>query len=397
MNPLQQRLQAATAAKKQSGLERRLRVPAAEVLDLASNDYLGLAKHPAVIAAVQEATAQFGAGGRASRLVSGQTALHEELEHELAAYKGCEAALLFPSGYMANLSVITALAHSGDLILCDKRNHASLIDGCRLAESNGAQVRYYGSIDKARRLLLKSYETRQPDSQIFIVSDAVYSMDGDLCDLPALLALIAEFDATLILDDAHGTGTLGETGRGAVEHFGLMHAGGRFALQEKVIQVGTLSKALGSQGGFASGPRWLVDWLVNAGRPFIYTTALNPASCGAALAALQLLQREQQLLKRLGEVEAALVEGLIKMGYDVRAHESPVLPIFIGDAERAVALSAELLEAGVWCPAIRPPTVPRGASRLRVTASAALTAADVQRALYAFAAVQSPLNMNSKK
>jgi 8-amino-7-oxononanoate synthase len=381
-------------AARSSGLYRSLRCIPADVIDLASNDYLGLARHPQVIEAACAATRTYGTGARASRLVCGNIDIHERLEQALAAFKGAEAALVFPSGYQCNVAVITALARDGDLVCCDKRNHASLIDACRLAESAGATVRYYNSPAKLRALMEAQYQYEHGTAQrrIIIISDAVYSMDGDVADVPALAALAVEFDALLLLDDAHGTGTLGHSGHGAVEYFrdlathiqdSPLHDP-RLAL----IQIGTLSKAIGSQGGFVIGSRRLIELLVNRARPFIYSTGLNPAACGAGLAALQVLEHEPERLQRLRFVHGHLVKELTALGYQAGSRPTPIIPVIVGEAERAVALSEALLDLGVWCPAIRPPTVPQGASRLRVAASAVLTDEEIDRALVAFATVR---------
>jgi 8-amino-7-oxononanoate synthase len=384
---LDEQLRAALRERQAQTLHRALRTLPAGTLDLASNDYLGLSRHPAVVEAAQAAIAQWGSGARASRLVSGHTPLHQELEDELAAFTGCEAALLFSSGYAANLSVVTALARPGDVVLCDKRNHASLIDACRLAETNGTSVRYYGSLEKLQSLLLAS-STR--DVRRLIVSDAVYSMDGDMVNLPRLLQLAHELDATIILDDAHGMGTLGRTGRGAMEHFDVVNA-------ERVIHIGTLSKALGSQGGFAAGSRTLIDWLINMARPFIYSTGLAPSACGAALAALCVLRAEPQRVARLKDTAQTLACGLSRVGLQVQDYGTPILAAIMGEAEDALHWSVSLQERGVWCPAIRPPTVPVGTSRLRVTASADLSEADVERALKVFAQVRNEYSSKAKE
>ncbi|MBV9866908.1 MAG: 8-amino-7-oxononanoate synthase [Abitibacteriaceae bacterium] len=376
MSSLDDQLQADLEQREKSCLRRSLRVVPPGVLDLAANDYLGLSQHPAVIEAACEATRNYGAGARASRLVSGHIPLHTQLEEELAAFKGCEASLVFPSGYQANLSLITSLAGEQDVLLCDKRNHASLIDAVRLAGQQNTTVRFYDSWTKLRALLERYSQARQR----FVVTDAVFSMDGDVVDLPQLFALACEFEAYIILDDAHGTGTLGLTGRGAMEHYGLKNEAGI----ERFIQMGTLSKAVGSQGGFVAGSRLLIEWLVNAARPFIYTTGLNPAACGAALAALKIIQGEPQHLARLREVTQRLASGLIALGFAARQQPSPIIPVIVGDEQPALALSDALLRHGVWCPAIRPPTVPGGTSRLRVTASAALNDSEIDRILDVF-------------
>ncbi|MDQ3815380.1 MAG: 8-amino-7-oxononanoate synthase [Armatimonadota bacterium] len=376
MSWLDEQLQADLNRREADDLRRRLRFIPPATVDLASNDYLGLARHPEVIAAACAATEAYGAGARASRLVSGHTALHERLETELATFKGCEAALVFPSGYQTNIAVLTALARSGDTILCDKRNHASLIDACWLAQARSTVVRYYHSSERLEALLSKLSAS---SGRLLIVTDAVFSMDGDLADLPRLIELAQSFQAVLILDDAHGTGTLGQQGHGTIEHFGLP------IQNSAIIHIGTLSKALGSQGGFVAGSRVLIDFLVNQARPFIYTTGLAPAACGAALKAVEIIRREPQRRARLREVTQRLAQRLCALGFDARQQPSPIIPVIVGAAARAVALSEALLTRGVWCPAIRPPTVPAGTSRLRVTASAALTDQDIERALAAFA------------
>jgi 8-amino-7-oxononanoate synthase len=369
--------------RESDGLLRRVREVPARVLDLASNDYLGLSRDQSVIEAACDAARKYGAGARASRLVSGHNELHFLLESEIARFKKGESALLFSSGYAANIGVISALARRGDLLFCDKRNHASLIDACQFAQNNGATVRYYSTTQKLRALLQlnTTSSTRCADSHLFIVTDGVFSMDGDLCDWPQLVPLAREFGAVLILDDAHGTGTLGASGRGTKEHFSVENNGA------DIVEIGTLSKALGAQGGFVVGSQTLIDYLTNSSRSFVYSTALNPSACGAALASLRVLERESQRLQKLRDNTQILANGLSERGFDVTQQPSPILSVRIGDANRAVELSQKLLELGVWCPAIRPPTVPRNTSRLRVTASSALSQEDIARALAAFSAL----------
>lgn len=374
--PSQEWWRAELQTRRDASLHRKLGVLPAGVLDLASNDYLGLSCHPAVMEAAIRATRQFGAGARASRLVSGSFEIHTQLESEIATFKKCEAALVFPSGYHANLAVVTALSRRGDTIFCDKRNHASLIDACFLASAHGAKVRFYDSLEKLRKLLESSAHAAR-----LIVTDAVFSMDGDLAPIPELIKLATTFDAILILDDAHGTGVLGKTGRGALEYFAESVVGKQ---QATIVQVGTLSKALGAQGGFVVGNQILIEWLINAARSFVYTTGLNPAACGAARASLQIIEREPQRLQRLRNVQEKLVCGLTELGFDTRPQPTPILPIITGSARSAVALSEKLLAQNIWCPAIRPPTVPQNSSRLRVTAGADWSDNDLARVLAAF-------------
>ncbi|HEX8550535.1 MAG TPA: 8-amino-7-oxononanoate synthase [Abditibacteriaceae bacterium] len=370
--------------KRNTGLLRQLRAIPDGVLDCASNDYLGLARHPEVVEAAAQAARAFGAGARASRLVSGETALHHELENSLAAWRETESALVFSSGWAANVAAISSLARGGDAIFCDKRNHASLIDGCRFALANGATVRFYNSQKKLCALL----ETANAPRKI-IVSDAVYSMDGDVADVPELLRLAREFNAVLVLDDAHGTGTLGKTGRGALEFWRESTVGFDRTLRDvALVQTGTLSKALGAQGGFVAASRAVCDWLVNAGRPFVYSTGLAPSACGAALQSLYILQREPQRIMRLRDVTKQLASGLQNLGYNACLHPSPVIPVIVGEAEEALRLSDALMVYGIWCPAIRPPTVPRSTARLRVTACAAFPDSEIARILEAFNAMR---------
>ncbi len=354
-----------------AGRKRTLRLIPEGTLDAASNDYLGLSRHPEVVRGAQDAAAQFGAGARASRLVSGQFELVQQLETELARFKGTEAALVFSSGFAANVGILSALSHGETTLFCHKRNHASLLDGCRLAQSKGATTRYFESIDKLRALLQKSTSPRK-----IVVADGVFSMDGDLLPLPEVLALCDECDAILLLDDAHGTGTLGATGRGIEEHFGV-HS-------ERVLTVGTLSKSLGSQGGFVCGPRVVIDYLLGAAPSFVYSTGLNPPAVGASLTALRVLQREPERVARCRENAGSLAARLIELGFEARFSGTPIVPVIIGDERAALALSAQLEKRGVWCPAIRPPTVPRGTSRLRLTACSEWNHDDLERIVHAF-------------
>ena len=380
---LQNRLENELENRAAHSLKRALRGAPPGVLDLASNDYLGLSRDAEVIEAARATARKYGAGARASRLVGGNCEAHEELESALAKFKKREAALVFSSGFAANLGTIGALAKSDDWLFCDKRNHASIVDACRFAEAKGARVRYYSNIGKLRALL-ESASTRSEENALrFVVSDSVYSMDGDLADVPRLLQLCEEFDATLLLDDAHGTGVLGKDGGGASSHFALDENA-----KTRLIEIGTLSKALGSQGGFVAGSQLLIDFLVNAARTFIYSTGLAPSPCGAARAALEIIAREPERVAQLHEVARVLAEKLRALDFDVPPSDSAILPVLCGDENRALRWSEELLQRGVWCPAIRPPTVPRGTSRLRVTASASLAPQDIERAIEAFASLK---------
>lgn len=364
-------LEAELLAREAKSRRRALKIVPDGALDLASNDYLGLATHPEVIAAACDAARKFGAGARASRLVSGHFSLVEELENALARFKQTAAALVFSSGYAANLGVISALSSDDTALFCHKRNHASLLDACRLAQTSGASLRFFDSGEKLAKLLENSKSSRK-----IIVIDGVFSMDGDLCDLPAILHLAREFDALILLDDAHGTGTLGVFGRGTSEHFGLH--------DERIVQIGTLSKALGSQGGFVAGPRVLIEWLVNAARSFIYSTGLNPAAVGAALKSLEIIEREPERVEKCRFNARFLAENLRNLGFDAEAQPSPILPVMFQNEKRALEMSARLGELGLWCPAIRPPTTKT--SRLRLTANAGWNEDDLARILNGFEA-----------
>ncbi len=390
-------LQAELDARAAAHLTRELKRVPDGALDLASNDYLGLARHPRVIEAAQNAAAKFGTGARASRLVSGHYDGIEELECELARFKNCEAALIFSSGYATNIGTIAALCNEETALFCHKRNHASLIDACELAR---AKTRFWESNEKLRALLASSHVARK-----IIVCDGVFSMDGDLCDLPALVQLADEFDALILLDDAHGTGTLGATGRGTAEFFGdlefqsgtnvLFQSGAKKSRLEehvsaalispasRIITLGTLSKSLGSQGGFVCGPRVLIDYLIGAARSFIYSTGLNPPAVAAALESLRIIEREPQRVQRCRSNAAFLARELGALGYEVAAPESPITPVFADNSAAALQLSARLLERDLWCPAIRPPTVKR--ARLRLTSNASWDETTLQRIVAGFA------------
>lgn len=359
-------LQAELDKRAAAHLTRELRRVPDGALDLASNDYLGLAQHPRVIEAAQMAAAKFGTGARASRLVSGHYDLVEELEIELARFKNCEAALVFSSGYAANLGVITALCNDGTALFCHKRNHASLLDACELAK---APTRFWESNEKLWSLLKGSHAGRK-----VIICDGVFSMDGDLCDLPAIVKLADEFDSIVVLDDAHGTGTLGASGRGTVEFYEIE--------SERIITLGTLSKALGSQGGFVCGPRVLIDYLVGAARSFVYSTGLNPPAAGVALEALRIIQSEPERVQKCRTNATWLHRELAALGTNVAPQPSPIIPVFSNDNASALQLSARLLERKLWCPAIRPPTVKR--ARLRLTSNASWNENDLERIITGF-------------
>lgn len=336
-----------------------------------SNNYLGLADDPRTRRAAADAAARWGAGAGASRLVSGTTELHLELEKELARHKGCEDAVLFSSGYLANVGTIQALVDSADAVFSDELNHASIIDGCRLSQARPVVYRHGDPADLDRLLRATSARRR------LVVTDTVFSMDGDLAPVAELLALCRRHGAMLMVDEAHATGLLGPQGGGAVEAAGLT---GRVD-----VVMGTLSKALGSAGGYVAGRRPLVEWLRNRARTYIFDTAPSPAAAGAAMEALRIVRSEPRRRARVLEVARRLSAGLRSLGYEVTEPAAAVVPVMVGEADEAMTLSTRLLELGVYVPAIRPPSVPAGSSRLRVTAMASHTDDHIERALGAFA------------
>lgn len=341
------------------------------VLLLASNDYLGLTTHPDVVQAAVRATQQFGTGSGAARLISGTLPPHRDLEQALAQFKGTNAALTFGSGYLANIGTIPALIGRGGLILADRLCHASLLDGCKLS---GADLRVYhhGDVGHLQTLLVQRVRGRRT----LIVTDGLFSMDGDLAPLPDLAELAQRYEADLYVDDAHGTGLMGATGRGTIEHFGL---------ESRIpFHMGTLGKAFGSIGAYVVGPSTLIDYLMNTSRSFIFTTAPPPASAAAAAAALKVLQREPERRARLWANRERLASGLKALGFQLTASVSPIMPILVGDAEKAVAFAEQLFAEGVYAPAIRPPTVPESTSRIRVTITSEHTLPHIQQALGAF-------------
>ena len=345
-----------------------------EVILLGSNNYLGLSTHPHVIAAAVAATEEFGTGSSGSRLISGNSVLYTTLETNLAKTKGAEAALVFSSGYAANTSVIPVLAEEGDLILSDALNHASIIDGCRLSRAT-KKVYQHCDVEHLKTLLSESSTFRRR----LIVTDGVFSMDGDIVPLPDICDLAAGHDAMVLVDDAHGFGVLGKDGGGTAAHFGLEG--------ENIIQMGTLSKAVDALGGYIAGSRPLIELLINRARGFIFTTGLPPATLAAANAALDLIRSTPELRQRLFSHAKCLKTALIDLGYTLLPSETQILPVVLRSPQRATRVAESLLAEGVFAPAIRPPAVPPETSRLRLTVMATHTEAEIQRAIDAFTAV----------
>ena len=360
-----------------SGLRRRLRLvdgPQAPtvlldgqpVLLLCSNNYLGLADHPRLRRAAADAALSLGTSAGASRLLSGSMSIHFELEERLAAFKGTEAALLFGSGYLANTGTIAALARQGEVVCSDELNHASIIDGCRLA---GAETFVYRHADAEH---LEWGLRRAAGRASLIVTDGVFSMDGDVAPLSELSDLARRHRCRLMVDEAHATGCLGPGGRGSVAAAGLT--------DEVDVIVGTLGKALGGYGAYVCGSAELVDFLVNSARPFIFSTAPPPPAVAASSAALELLQERPKRVEKLRANAAALRSGLREQGLEPAGSETQIVPLVIGEADDAMALCERLLEDGLFAQAIRPPTVPPGTCRLRLTVMATHAIADLRRA-----------------
>lgn len=339
------------------------------VLAFCSNDYLGLANHPEVIAALRAGAERWGAGGGASHLVIGHSGPHHELELALAEFTGRPRALLFSTGYMANLGAVTALVGKGDSVLEDRLNHASLLDAGLLSGARFSRYLHNDVGSLASRL-------EKAEGNTLVVTDGVFSMDGDLADLPALCAEAREKGAWVMVDDAHGFGPLGATGGGIVEHFGL-------GLDDVPVLVGTLGKAFGTAGAFVAGSEELIETLVQFARPYIYTTSQPPAVACATLKSLELLQKESWRREHLNRLIQRFREGAAEIGLTLMDSPTPIQPILVGDSARAMRLAALLRERGILVGAIRPPTVPAGSARLRVTFSASHSEAQLELLLLA--------------
>ena len=341
------------------------------LLAFCSNDYLGLANHPEVIQAMRDGAAQWGVGGGASHLVIGHSTPHHQLEEALAEFTGRPRALLFSTGYMANLAAVTALVGQGDTVLEDRLNHASLLDAGLLSGARFSRYLHNDAASLASRL-------EKATGNTLVVSDGVFSMDGDLADLPALCAAARQKGAWLMVDDAHGFGPLGATGGGIVEHFGL-------GLDDVPVLVGTLGKAFGTAGAFVAGSEELIETLIQFARPYIYTTSQPPAVACATLKSLELLRTEGWRREYLAALIARFRAGAAEQGLTLMDSGTPIQPILIGDSARALRLSALLRARGLLVTAIRPPTVPAGSARLRVTLSAAHSEAQLELLLHALA------------
>ncbi|MFH1495917.1 MAG: 8-amino-7-oxononanoate synthase [Pseudomonadota bacterium] len=349
----------------------RVRVDGADLLSFCSNDYLGLANHPALIEAACRGAQQFGVGAGASHLVTGHTLAHHQLEQELAAFSGCTAALLFSTGYMANLGVVTALLGRNDAIFADKLNHASLNDAALLSRASFTR---YAHLDLAA---LENQLATSKARRKLVASDAVFSMDGDLAPVPELLALCEKYDAWLLLDDAHGFGVLGKKGCGILEHY----TSPLTPHPSRIIYMATLGKAAGVSGAFVAGAQELIDGLVQNARTYIYTTATPPMLASALQASLRIISAEVWRRERLTQLIAQLRHGLKLQRWQLMPSETPIQPLLIGSSKEATAASQALQQKGILVPAIRPPTVPQGTARLRISLSAAHCREDVEQLL----------------
>ena len=364
---------------KKRNLYRRLRIledhrgtratfEGRELLLFCGNDYLGMSRHPRVIAAAHKAIDQYGVGARSARLIAGTTDAHAKLEKKIAEFKNKESALVFGSGFLANLGILTAFAGKEDIVIMDKLCHASLIDGARLS---GAESRVFPhkNYEKCEEILKKCTARRK-----ILVTENVFGMDGDRADLKKLIQLKEKYDALLIVDDAHGTGVFGKNGPGATAAF------------SKGIDVimGTLSKAIGGLGGFGAADKTFIDYLVNFARPFIFATALPSVLCETAREAFCVIEEEPALLKKLWANIHEVHQGLTKLGFRLAKPESAIIPVIIGDEGKAMAAFEKLLKQGLFIPAVRYPTVPKGKARLRITVSAAHSKQDIEKLIKSF-------------
>lgn len=352
-----------------------LQVDGKKVLNFCSNNYLGLANHPQMVKAAQEATAKYGVGPGAVRSIAGTMDLHLELEKRMAKFKGVEAAITLQSGFSANLAAIPALVTKEDVLFTDELNHASIIDGCRLS---GARIVKYAHADAAD-LDKVIRENKGSYRRALCVTDGVFSMDGDLAPLDKIYEITSQHDVMLMVDDAHGEGVVGRGGRGIVDHFGL---------HGKVdVEVGTFSKAFGVMGGVVAGKAIIIDWLRQRGRPFLFSSAATPADVAACIAAVDLLEGSTELVDRLWENGNYFKAGMKSLGFDTGQSATPITPVMLGEAPLAQQFSRELFEENVFAMPLGFPTVPKGKARIRVMISAAHTRSDLDKGLEAFASV----------
>jgi len=393
MSPALDYLKTQLAELEQSGLKLRIRTledtqaarcrfDGREVINLASNNYLGLAADPRLKRAASEAAVSLGAGSGAVRTIAGTMSAHRELERRFAAFKGAEDALMFQSGFTSNAGTVAAILTKEDVIVSDELNHASIIDGARLSR---AEIKVFPHKDaEAAGTLLE--ETKAPGRHQLLITDGVFSMDGDIAPLPDLVEVAERHGAIMMIDDAHASGVLGTNGKGTVSHFGLDPL-------RVDIQVGTLSKAIGVLGGFIAGRTHLIQWLVNRGRPFLFSTSATPADTAACIAALDVLEGEPERVERLWDRTRFFKRGLEELGFDTGASETPITPVIAGEDQAAQDLSRLLFEEGVFTPPIVFPTVARGKARVRTIVTSEHTEEDLREALEAFERVGRKLGL----
>jgi glycine C-acetyltransferase len=376
---------------KQQGLYRPLRVLETEqaahatfdhksVVNLSSNNYLGLTTHPKLRAAALDAVQKFGAGSGSVRTIAGTMAMHMELERRLATFKNVEAVVVFQSGFAANAGTVAAILTKDDVVISDELNHASIIDGCRLSRAT-IKVFPHKDVDAARKIVREL----PPGQRKLLITDGVFSMDGDLGALPQLCDLAEEFGAIMMVDDAHASGVFGRHGRGTIDHF---NCHGRVD-----IQVGTLSKAVGVLGGYVAGTRDFIEFLYHRARPFLFSTSHPPAVTAACIAALDVLETEPQWMEQLWSNTGFFKDGLKRLGFNTGRSESPITPVIVGEAPLAAQMSDKLFQAGVFAQSIGFPTVPRGLARLRTIVTATHTRDDLQYALDMFGKVGKELGV----
>ncbi|WP_228845417.1 glycine C-acetyltransferase [Phototrophicus methaneseepsis] len=355
----------------ESAMGGRIRIGGKELINFCANDYLGLANHPRLQQAARDAIEKYGIGPGAVRSIAGTNVLHQQLEERLASFKGADACITFQSGFTANLATIPALVGRGDVIFSDRLNHASIIDGCRL--SRATIVAYeHNDVDDLQEKIRQTTEY----GRRLIVTDGVFSMDGDIAPLPAIYEVANEHGIMLMVDDAHGEGVLGRNGRGIVDHFDL---------HGKIdVEIGTMSKAFGVVGGIVAGKRVIIDWLRQRGRPFLFSSAMTIPDTAACLEAVDLLESSGELVQALWANAKLMKAEMQKMGFDIGHSETPIIPLMLGDVKLARQFSKELLENGVFAMAIGYPTVPEGKARVRVMNTAAHSQADLEEALGTF-------------
>ncbi len=359
----------------------RCKINGKDVINLSSNNYLGLANHPRLIRAAKDAIDKWGVGAGAVRTIIGNMTIHEELEKKLADFKHVEAVLVFSSGFTANAGVIPAVVDKGDVIISDELNHASIIDGCKLSRADVVRYKHsdMADLENVINQVKDKYNTQ------LIITDGVFSMDGDIANLPGIVDLAEKYGCLTYVDDAHSSGVLGSNGQGSAHHFGLT---GRVD-----IQIGTLSKAIGVVGGYVAGRKNLIDWLNHRGRPFLFSTALPPSTAAACIEAVNILSESRDLTDTMWDRAKYFKNGLSKLGFNIGKSETPITPVITGDDRTAVELSRRLFEEGVFAQSIVFPTVPKGGARVRTIVTAAHSIKDLDDALAAFEKVGEELKL----